>query len=85
MNALITTFGIDWHTLLIEVVNFGIVAGALTYLLYKPVLKMLKDREALVAKGVDDAARGGREALRSRGRRAEARRGGGQRSCQHRG
>jgi F-type H+-transporting ATPase subunit b len=56
MDALISTFGIDWRTLLVELVNFGIVAGGLTYFLYKPVLKMVKDREALVAKGVDDAA-----------------------------
>ncbi|HEX7651095.1 MAG TPA: hypothetical protein VF439_00025 [Candidatus Paceibacterota bacterium] len=55
MNALLSTFGIDWHLFIAQAVNFGVLAIALTYLLYKPVLKMIRDREAIVAKGVEDA------------------------------
>jgi len=55
MGALLTTFGIDWSLLIAQVINFAILAVALTWLLYKPVLKMVKDRERVIAKGVDDA------------------------------
>lgn len=37
-------------------INFGVLLGALTYLLYTPVMKMLDERRALVEKGVKDAA-----------------------------
>jgi len=56
MQALISTFGIDWHLLAAQGVNFLLLVAALSYFLYKPVLRMVKDREALVAKGIDDAA-----------------------------
>lgn len=55
MSALASTFGIDWHLLIAQIVNFGILALALTWFLYKPVLKMVKERERIVAKGVEDA------------------------------
>ena len=55
MSALFTTFGIDWHLLIAQVVNFGILVVALTWLLYKPVLKMVREREHVVSKGVADA------------------------------
>lgn len=55
MSALLETFGIDWHLLTAQVINFVILAVALTWLLYKPVLKMVKERESVVAKGVADA------------------------------
>lgn len=55
MNALFTTFGIDWHLLIAQTINFIILAVALTWFLYKPVLKMVKERERVVAKGVEDA------------------------------
>jgi F-type H+-transporting ATPase subunit b len=55
MNALLTTFGIDWHLLIAQVINFAILAVALTWLLYKPVLKMVKERESFIKRGVADA------------------------------
>lgn len=57
MSALFSTFGIDWHLLVAQVVNFTVLAVALTWFLYKPVLKMVKERTRVVAKGVEDAAR----------------------------
>jgi F-type H+-transporting ATPase subunit b len=56
MQALISTFGIDWHLLLAQGVNFLVLVGALSYFLYKPVIRLVKEREAVVAKGIDDAA-----------------------------
>lgn len=55
MEQLLTTFGIDWHLLLIQMLNFGIVLLALNYFLYKPVFLMLAKRQELVRQGVEDA------------------------------
>ncbi|MBI5151868.1 MAG: ATP synthase F0 subunit B [Candidatus Pacebacteria bacterium] len=48
--------------ILFQIVNFGVVFGALTYFLYKPVVKMLDER----AKKVVDAEKASNEALRER-------------------
>ncbi len=55
MTALFETFGIDWQLLIAQAVNFLVLAVGLTYLLYKPVLRMVRERQAFVAKGVEDA------------------------------
>lgn len=55
MSALLTTFGIDWHLLAFQTINFVVLAVALTWLLYKPVMKMVKERARVVTKGVEDA------------------------------
>ena len=55
MSALFSTFGIDWHLLLAQVINFTVLVAVLTWLLYRPVLNMVKERERVIAKGVDDA------------------------------
>jgi F-type H+-transporting ATPase subunit b len=55
MQALFGAFGIDWHLLLAQAVNFAILFVVLTYLLYKPVLNTLEKRRDVVAKGVEDA------------------------------
>lgn len=55
MGALFTTFGIDWHLLIAQAINFTILVVALSWLLYKPVLKMVKERERVIAQGVADA------------------------------
>jgi F-type H+-transporting ATPase subunit b len=55
MEAILTTFGIDWRLLLINAVNFGLLMVALTYFLYTPITKMLEERRQRVAQGVRDA------------------------------
>lgn len=57
MQQLFSAFGIDWHLLIAQVVNFGIVLAALWYFLYKPVFAMLAKRQTVVTKGVEDAER----------------------------
>lgn len=59
MQQLLSAFGIDWHLLVAQAVNFSIVLVALTYFLYKPVLATLVKRRDMVAKGVEDATRAG--------------------------
>ncbi len=56
MEQLIEAFGIDVRLIIIQTVNFGLLMVALTYFLYTPVLNMLKEREAKIAKGIEDAA-----------------------------
>jgi F-type H+-transporting ATPase subunit b len=55
MGAIFTTFGIDWHLLVINAVNFGLLLAGLTYFLYKPLSKMLTERRSTISKGVEDA------------------------------
>lgn len=57
MESLLDAFGIDWKLLVAQLVNFGVLFVALTYLLYKPVLKTLDERKAKIAQGVEDAER----------------------------
>ncbi len=56
MEQLFGAFGIDWKLLIAQAINFGVLLAALTYLLYKPVLKTLDERKEKVAQGVRDAA-----------------------------
>ncbi len=52
MSALFAAFGIDWHLLLIQAVNFGVLLVVLTYFLYKPILRIIDERRDKVAEGV---------------------------------
>lgn len=55
MEQLLTAFGIDAKLIVIQIINFVVLAGALSYFLYKPVLGMLEAREEKIAQGVKDA------------------------------
>ncbi len=55
MESLLDAFGIDWKLLTAQLVNFGVLFVALTWLLYKPVMKTLDERSQKIAKGVEDA------------------------------
>lgn len=55
MSALFTAFGIDWHLLLIQAVNFVLLLSVLTHFLYKPVLRIIDERQRKIAEGVRTA------------------------------
>lgn len=55
MEEILHAFGIDGRLIVIQIFNFAILAGALWYFLYTPVLKLLNEREAKVKKGIEDA------------------------------
>ena len=57
MQALLSAFGISGSLLLAQAVNFGILLVVLWYFLYKPVMKVLAERQQKVAQGVMDAER----------------------------
>lgn len=56
MESLIHAFGIDLKLITIQIINFVVLAGALSYFLYKPILRILNEREEKIKQGVSDAA-----------------------------
>ena len=56
MSELFAAFGINWKLLLVQAVNFGLLLSVLTYFLYKPVLKIIDERQRKIAEGVQTAA-----------------------------
>lgn len=49
------TLGIDWGMLIAQAINFAILVGALTWLLYKPVLKVIDERRDKIQKSMEQA------------------------------
>src|SRR3989344_8306176 len=52
MNELFAAFGVNWKLLLIQAVIFGLLLAALSYFLYKPILRIIDERREKVAEGV---------------------------------
>lgn len=61
MEEIIHAFGIDARLIVIQVINFAVLAGLLWYFLYKPVLSVIDARREKVAQGVADAEAAARE------------------------
>jgi F-type H+-transporting ATPase subunit b len=59
MQEILTTFGIDWRLIVIQIFNFALLLALLWYFLYKPVLSMLDARKAKIEQGVRDAEAAG--------------------------
>ncbi len=55
MEQLIQAFGIDVKLIVVQIINFTILVAVLSYFLYKPVLKLLAEREEKVRQGIKDA------------------------------
>lgn len=55
MDQVIAAFGIDGRLIIIQIFNFVILMVALSYLLYKPILKVLAERKEKVLQGIKDA------------------------------
>jgi len=55
MEQVLSAFGIDWRLLIFNSINFGLMLLALTYFLYKPLMRILDERRGKVAQGVLDA------------------------------
>ena len=55
MNAFISQFGLDWKLFLSQLVNFFLILIILRIFVYKPVLKILKDRNKKIKEGLDKA------------------------------
>ena len=46
------TFGVNWPHLIAQIISFSIVCGLLYLFAYKPVLRMLTERQRLIAQGL---------------------------------
>lgn len=55
MEQLIHAFGIDLKLIIVQIINFVVLVGLLTYLLYKPILRILSEREEKISQGLQDA------------------------------
>ena len=55
MDQLIQAFGIDLKLIVIQIINFILLLALLSYFLYKPLLKVLNEREEKITQGVKDA------------------------------
>ena len=55
MSEILSVFGVSWKLLLIQVVNFGIVLVVLWRLLYRPLMKMLDQRQKTIKESLDNA------------------------------
>ncbi len=55
MTELIQALGLDWYALLAQVVNFAILIFLLAKFVYKPVLGVIDQRRATIAKSLQEA------------------------------
>jgi F-type H+-transporting ATPase subunit b len=55
MGDLIHAFGIDWKLIVAQSVNFLVVIAILSYFVYGPVMRLLKERSEKIAQGLVDA------------------------------
>jgi len=54
-NELLFQLGIDWKIFLSQAVNFFILLIVLTFFVYKPLIKIIKERSAKIKEGLDKA------------------------------
>lgn len=71
MGALFSTFGINVPLLITQAVNFAITLLVLWFFLWKPLMKALNERQAKIAKGVEDAAAAAKERAETERQRSE--------------
>lgn len=55
MDQLLSTFGINWKLLLAQSINFGLLLVILWHFLYKPLLRIIAERQSKIAEGVRTA------------------------------
>lgn len=55
MEQLIHAFGLDAKLIVIQIFNFVILTALLTYFLYNPILKVLRERREKIEQGIQDA------------------------------
>ena len=54
-NELLSQLGINWKLFLSQTVNFFILLIVLTFFVYKPLLKIIKERNRRIKEGLDKA------------------------------
>jgi len=59
MSDILNQLGIDWKFFLSQLVNFFLILVILTVFVYKPVLKIIKERNKKIKEGLDKAEEAG--------------------------
>lgn len=54
VQQIANTFGVDWPHLMAQIISFSIVCLLLHRFAYKPILKMLEERQRQIAQGMAD-------------------------------
>ena len=54
-NQLLLQLGINWKLFLSQAVNFFVLLTVLTFFVYKPVMKIIKERSRKIKEGLDKA------------------------------
>jgi F-type H+-transporting ATPase subunit b len=54
VQQIANTFGVDWPHLMAQIISFSIVCLLLHRFAYKPILKMLEERQRQIAQGLAD-------------------------------
>ncbi len=62
---LFAKLGIDWRLLVAQLVNFAVLITALTFFLFKPIMKALDSRRAKISESLENAERIGEELKRA--------------------
>jgi F-type H+-transporting ATPase subunit b len=68
---LLTQLGINWPLLIAQTVNFMIVLGVLTALVYRPLLNLIEERRERVRRAMEQAEQSEAEAVKMAERRRE--------------
>ncbi len=55
MDSLISTFHIDWHLIIAQAINFAVVLLVLYFFALKPLKKLMDERGATIAGGLENA------------------------------
>ena len=55
MDSIVSTFHIDWHLIVAQVINFAVVFFVLYYFALKPLKKLMDERSATISGGLDNA------------------------------
>ena len=55
MGEVLGVFGVNVKLLIVQMINFALMLVILWYVLYRPVIALLKERQAKIEKGVIDA------------------------------
>lgn len=57
MDAIVSSFGLDWKIFLAEIVNFGIVLAIIYFLVIKKISPLLEKRRQTIIDGVEKSAK----------------------------
>ena len=61
---ILTDFGVDWHLLLVSAVNFAVLVAILWFILAKPLVALLLERETTIKNSLDQAEKERKEAAK---------------------